>query len=627
MKYLLFILLLSLNVVAFSEKDTINYTIDMWSIDAYQHKTKHYIDTALNNFHIYNPAEKQTAFFSSLGNTGQASQNNIFFERTESPFLFTKAYSPQLYNYNNLNFFNTHQAFTQIQYVTNFSKKTGLQDLDLTHTQNINPYINIGIQYRLISDYGKYMSSQTKNHALRLFSSYEGHHYNAYWAYHYNKLNAYLNGGIKNDSLLGDAYYVKSSYIPVNLNQFKQHILNRNLYLNHTFIGNKQKKIALNDSVDYTQYTPTFKLGHIFNMDYYKRAYNNTGGDLYSNLSADSSNSQNIYDSTSTFLIHNSFYGELIPNDSLQWLTHGVLGYRNEWERYYSYLDLNTYMNHVLFSQFRGVLPGQYTWEINAEWDIAGSNRNDFMSSLSINKPWGENNNHQLLLETQVSAQNPDVFLSQYASHYFSWHSSLKKISTQKIKLSYRYKSFKIGSEAGRVQQFTYIHPIMDSSNSHIQNIEIHQEPNNIILYSGFIQHYFRIGPLHMKNIFVYQKSSESSVVHIPELNFLNITYFSFYLFKKNLKLHIGANTRYNSSYFVDGFDPASGLFYQQSLQKRGAYPYIDFFINMKLKKALFFFKLEHINEGMSGYQYFNVYHYPQNPRVFRFGLSWRFYN
>jgi len=130
-----------------------------------------------------------------------------------------------------------------------------------------------------------------------------------------------------------------------------------------------------------------------------------------------------------------------------------------------------------------------------------------------------------------------------------------------------------------------------------------------------------------MDNLFIYQKNASEEIIHLPSFNFYNSTYFDFYLFKKILKLNIGTSIRYNSSYYIDAYDPASGLFYQQNSLKIGNYPYFDFFVNMKLKKALFFFTLEHINHRMSGYQYFSVLHYPQNPRVFRFGLSWRFYN
>ena len=97
--------------------------------------------------------------------------------------------------------------------------------------------------------------------------------------------------------------------------------------------------------------------------------------------------------------------------------------------------------------------------------------------------------------------------------------------------------------------------------------------------------------------------------------------------FKRVLTVQIGFDLRYNTSYYVDAFMPATGLYYNQEEREYGNYPYFDFFVNMKLKRARMFFKMDHINKGLNGNQYYTVLDHPMNPRVFRFGLSWRFYN
>lgn len=621
MKILNFILLfLGLNTSIVLAQDSINYRIDKWSVDAFMNKSLDKIDTSLQDFQIYNPTEREMNFYSSLGNIGLAHQNNIFSQRKTNAFLFLNNYS--LYNSNNLFFYNTHQAYTKAKYITNFSKRNGLQNIQILHTQNINPYTNIGIQYRLDGANGEYAQSQTRNHALRFFTSYEGHKYNAYAAYQYNKLNNYINGGIQNDSMLADEYYTKTSYIPTRLQNFKQHILHRNIYLNHAFVSNKIDSVPLNDSLKYAKHTPVFKIGHILNVNYYKRAYENSGGDLYTHIINDATN--NIYDSTALFAIHNSFYGQILADTNKKWIPQINFGYRNEWENYYSLNQPNFYINHVLFSQINYFSLGDWSAAAFAEWDIAGSNRNDFIVSTQISNSFKKN--HTISFEGSVEQQCSDVFLDHYFSHYFSWTSDFQKQEKEYLKLSYQYKGFEIGSDFTLLNHFIYISAIVDSS-VYIEEIKPKQINKHISVLSAFVQYKFKVGPLHMDNLFIYQKTSSEDIVHIPALNFHNSTYFDFHLFKKVLKVNIGASIRYSSAYFIDAYDPATGLFYQQNSQKMGDYPYVDFFINMKLKKALFFFKLEHFNQGMSAYQYFSVLHYPQNPRVFRFGLSWRFYN
>ena len=614
------LLFLVLNCSTFAQ-DSINYHIDKWSIDAFMNKNYKTIDSSLQNFQVYNPTEENTPFFSSLGNIGSATQNNIFSQRQENPFLFIKNYSYYLYTPQNLFFYNTHQAYTQTKYITNFSKRNSLQNIQILHTQNINPYTNIGLQYRLSGAHGEYEQSQTRNHALRFFTSYEGHNYNAYASYQYNKLNNYVNGGILNDSMLANEYYINSSYIPTRLQNFKQQILNRNIYLNHAFIKNKIDTIHLNDSLNYKKHIPIFKIGHILNINYFKRAYQNTGGNLYAHIITNPETM--VYDSTALLTIHNSFYGQLL-SDNNKWVPQINIGYRNEWEQYYSLNHKNLYVNHVLFSQIEKQINTKWYWKLYSEWDIAGGNKNDFLSSIQIN--YSPKKGHKISLFTSIEQQNPDVFLNQYFSHYFSWQNNFDKQKKECLKLNYQYKNLEIGTDIIVLNRFIYISSLIDSA-LYIEKINPKQATQQANIISAFIRYKFHIGPLYIDNSFIYQKSSSEEFISIPNLNFYNSSYFKFYLFKKVLKVNIGTDIRYNSPYYISAYDPATGFFFQQNSQKMGNYPYVNFFVNMKLKRALFFFKLEHLNHGFSGYQYFSVMHYPQNPRVFRFGLSWRFYN
>ena len=130
-----------------------------------------------------------------------------------------------------------------------------------------------------------------------------------------------------------------------------------------------------------------------------------------------------------------------------------------------------------------------------------------------------------------------------------------------------------------------------------------------------------------MRNSATYQKISNDSVLHLPDLTFYNSSYFQMRFFKRVLTMQIGFDLRYNSAYLIDGFMPATGLYYNQYEKEYGDYPYFDFFINVKLKRARLFFKWDHINQGLSGNQYYTVLNHPMNPRGFRFGLSWRFWN
>ena len=58
---------------------------------------------------------------------------------------------------------------------------------------------------------------------------------------------------------------------------------------------------------------------------------------------------------------------------------------------------------------------------------------------------------------------------------------------------------------------------------------------------------------------------------------------------------------------------------------KLGNYPWVNVYANFHLKNCRFYIMMSHVNCG-SGH-YFMVPHYPTNQRVFRFGISWNFFN
>ena len=51
----------------------------------------------------------------------------------------------------------------------------------------------------------------------------------------------------------------------------------------------------------------------------------------------------------------------------------------------------------------------------------------------------------------------------------------------------------------------------------------------------------------------------------------------------------------------------------------------IDVFAAAKWKRMRILIKMQHLNENMFGDRnYFTVLHYPQNPRMFKLGVSWK---
>lgn len=53
----------------------------------------------------------------------------------------------------------------------------------------------------------------------------------------------------------------------------------------------------------------------------------------------------------------------------------------------------------------------------------------------------------------------------------------------------------------------------------------------------------------------------------------------------------------------------------------------MNLYLNCRLSKTTFYLMMSHINQGLTGDNYFSMPHYPMNPRRFQLGLSIDFAN
>jgi hypothetical protein len=92
--------------------------------------------------------------------------------------------------------------------------------------------------------------------------------------------------------------------------------------------------------------------------------------------------------------------------------------------------------------------------------------------------------------------------------------------------------------------------------------------------------------------------------------------------------MQVGVDGRFNTAYYAPSYNPALSVFYNQRDIEIGNYPYLDAYVTAKWKRMRIFLKYQHLNKGLFGNgQYFTVAGYPQNPGMFKLGISWGFYD
>ena len=143
--------------------------------------------------------------------------------------------------------------------------------------------------------------------------------------------------------------------------------------------------------------------------------------------------------------------------------------------------------------------------------------------------------------------------------------------------------------------------------------------------YSIFIQKNFHLKHFEFNNKITWQKNP-ADVVHLPEFVTNHSIYYQGKWFSKAVDVQLGFDISYCSAYYGDAYMPALGQYYFQSKKEIGNYPFIDFFFNMKIKHAMFFFKSEHVNSGWMG-TYYLAPKMPAPDRSFKVGVKWVFYD
>lgn len=134
------------------------------------------------------------------------------------------------------------------------------------------------------------------------------------------------------------------------------------------------------------------------------------------------------------------------------------------------------------------------------------------------------------------------------------------------------------------------------------------------------------LGKFSVSTQLLWQKASAPQFIHLPDLSARMVISYRMVV-SKVLFVQFGADTRYNTAYYADAYQPATGLFYLQNEKKLGNYPYIDAFANLKLKRTRVFFQYINVGALVLNQPYFTSLHHPMNGPTFRLGVSWSFYN
>lgn len=647
-----------------AENDTLSL-ISSWTLTKdYSLKKKTKIDTLLHAFHNHNLIFKNSISNSYLGNIGSSSISNIYLNRKEqNNFLLINPYNPYMSTFSNTYYVNTRKPFTRLTYTNSGGENTREETLEAYHTQNISKYFNIGLKYNLISSNGQYKFQKVVNNALKLFTSYEGRRYNMYSNINLNKIKADENGGIINDSLVTDSTFQNTTEIPTVFGGTEQGILHdpdvlttvKNLSfvivqelniisrpvsdtlepaiekkfipsISHILQYDRSSRIHRDKSpgtgLDEGLYNTTF-FNPEYTLDsvYYRQFYNTLRFKL---KRIAEKKDVRLYLDLSHELLKYSFY---TPSDNqISYAGDTSALFRFTGEKYYP----DTFKRARLLSNTSASFSVSWSKSdifksnIRTSYFLGGYKAGSYsISAEFISFLKDKTNKSFITLLLDYKNEIPDYLLQNYYSNYFIWENDFKPVKNAEIDLQYINLRRKIetGINYSLITDYIYFNT----------SAQPQQSENNLSVISLHLTKFLEFWKFRSLNKLVGQFVNNSNYLSLPEFAVYNSTYIEHEFYFKwtdgRFRAMLGFDIYYNTRYHANAYNPSLGLFHQQNEKKLGNYPYLDVFLNIKLKRTRFFLKYEHVNSGLIYKNYFSVLHYPRNEGVFKAGISWTFYD
>jgi hypothetical protein len=611
-----------------------------FKVDKFFISTNSVVDSSISASLNFNPVKSESLPAYYLGNMGTPFLNVYFFDRSNlfSDFSYANTLSAYLSEPSKTVFYKTRSPYTYVHYTSGGGQKQYERTIDVFNTQNVNDKWNFGFHFKKFNSAENYQYQKSKNNIFGLFSSYEGKYYSIWGQANYNAFVYNENGGLKTDAdllKLGNADYTAEG-LDINLTTAQSKYKLINFHIEQVFKNNELKKDSGKN---------VFTIGHVLDVSSHKRSFADKFAsktseelDFYQHCYGDTLKSD---DSIRLFQVSNtlqlSFIAAQLPGaPALRIFAGNNLGIWNcsvpsdtilldsITTLYINKRKYNQIDNFVGFA-FSGGQYNIFTWNAEGKSYLTGYRQGDFNLSVEI----GLNENHStqlpgLKFKAEQSRETPSWMTDNFISNHFIWTSGTKPLNATILKgqLIIPWIKSNIEGSWGRYGNYLYYNEY-----AYPKYID------NLYIWGLKIKNDVGFGKFHTQNVIYFQKSSSSNL-NLPSFSISHSLWFNhtfnFKITGGKLSIQTGYQVQYFNEFYIDGYMPASGVFYTQNQTKYGNYPYIDVYQAFQVKRTQFFVRYEHVNEGieaLSERKYFTASHYPLTGRMLKFGIKWFFEN
>ena len=393
------------------------------------------------------------------------------------------------------------------------------------------------------------------------------------------------------------------------------------------------------------EYVPVTSFIHTMKFDTYRRIYQayETPKDFYADTFNPAGNypGDSIYDKTTHYRVQNTFSISLLEGFN-KWAKAGLKAFVTSDLRHFTlpteteiakaYNEHNLSIGAQLIKSQGKTLHYDATLETWLTGKDAGQMKIDADADVNF-ALFGDT--VRLQASGFFHRLNPTFYYRHYHSKHFWWdNDDMSKIIHTRIEGKFGYEKTKTTVRVAfdNIKNHTFFamgYNVTDDFGRTGNTLSVVQKSGAISLLTLELQQKLKLGPLHWDNVITYQKSSDDMALPVPDLNIYTNLFLRFKI-ARVLKCDFGADARFFTKYYAPDYSPALGQYAVQTGNNRtevGNYPIVNVYANFHLQRTRFFVMMSHINAGQGKPDYFLAPHYPLNQRIFRFGVSWNFYN
>ncbi len=589
------------------------------------------LDTAFSLFHRYRIADNYSDFNAYTGNYGLPLYQINFFDREWRPdrFLYSH-YLPFMWTPANTLFINTHVPFTEMKWTNGGARNVAEQTFRVRHSQNASRFLNFGLIYDIVFNIGQYDLQRAVNKNFLFHTSYNRNIYTAYFSAGINNHESQENGGIAVEESL-QQYAPEDVPVVLNdLNGATSYLKNRYLMLVQRYSPGGKRDSITGELIRSGPIT----FSHIGTYEWNQRRYTDKYPvtELYDTVMiSKTQTADSLYQS----LLSNTLRVDFAAGSTGKFRIGAGAGIRSELRKFAQVMPGDTLTRPdtvssrtsslVLTGKVFNNIGSKFGWTASGDLWFQGYRAGDFIVDGRIYKDFATKRKGTVTWDATgaVASYTPSFWYQQWGSNNFSWQNDISREFRLTVGSSLRWpeRHLNIRFRYAIVDNFTYMG----------DDARPAQHQGGLSVASLLASKDFIFWKLHLDNTVLLQQSSNSEVLSLPLVTARSAFFFD-HIFKFSstageLSFQLGAEAMIHTTYNAMNYMPATGRYFSQSDSQTGNYPFINIFLNLKVKRTRIFIMADHINSELTGYNYFLVPGYPLNIRMIKYGIAWTFYD